>query len=204
MVVLWSEYNGKKLKRLKMVLKRTKAPKIPQIGSEDTQIGVSAVFGTQKPEIGAEAGRGLPPLRVAATPGAGAESSGLPSIEGLDTEALISLRSQIEANLPPTKLSQLDLEAEILLQYHQVKSMLAKVSGDANVPANQKAQVANSCASVLEQLIKMQTRMYSAERIKAIEVAVIKTLKMLPAESQQAFFTAYEMTYAQAQEAAAA
>ncbi len=115
-------------------------------------------------------------------------------VPNLGIEELLRQRAAIDALLPAVKLADLDLEKEVVIQYQQAKALLQSVmSSDA--PANQKAQVANSCASVLDQLIKMQARLYSAERVKAIEAALIKTLKCLPKETQEAFFVQYERNY---------
>lgn len=111
-----------------------------------------------------------------------------------DINALLRARAEIDARLPASKLADLDLETEVVLQYQQTKQLLLDVLGGSS-PANQKAQVANSCASILDQLIKMQARLYSAERLKAIEAALIKTLKTLPQDTQEAFFVQYERNY---------
>jgi hypothetical protein len=113
-------------------------------------------------------------------------------LDKMDVAELLELRQRIEARLPARKLEDIDLEQEIVFQYQGSKALLAKVTGDDGTPANQKAQVANSCASVLDQLLKMQTRIYSAERIKAIEQALVKAVKTLPVEAQQQFFVDYE------------
>lgn len=119
------------------------------------------------------------------------------SLNGLDINDLLELRARIDALLPPKRLDEMDLEAEILTQYHQAKALLGKVLGDAGVPTNQKAQVANSCTTILDQLLKMQTKLYSAERIKSIEQALIKAVRTLPAETQEQFFTEYQRIYAE-------
>lgn len=123
------------------------------------------------------------------------------AIEKLDLEGLLELKCRIEAMLPPTKLAELDLEGEVVMQYHRAKALMTTVVADEATPANQKAQVANSCASVLDQLIKMQTRLYSAERVKALEAALIKALKTLPSETQALFIETYEKIYATSQAA---
>lgn len=108
---------------------------------------------------------------------------------------LLALRSQIDARLPARALADLDLEEELVIQFQQTKGLLNRVMIDENVPANQKAQVINSCASVLGQITKMQTELYSAERVKALEAALIKALLTLPEATQLAFFIEYERLY---------
>ena len=122
-------------------------------------------------------------------------------LDQLDIEGLLKLRDEINTRLPPVALADLNLEGEIVMQYHRAKALMAKVLEQADTPANQKAQVANSCASVLDQLIKMQARLYDAERVKAMEMALIKSLKTLPTETQVLFFDTYEKAYAAQAEA---
>lgn len=128
----------------------------------------------------------------------------LSDISKMELEELLALKAQIEEMLPPAQLTEMDLEREIVMQYHRAKALLAKVVADSSTPANQKAQVANSCAAALESLVKMQTKLYSAERMKAVEQVLIKALKTLPTATQEEFFVAYEKIHAEMQEAEAA
>ncbi len=122
--------------------------------------------------------------------------SALPDISTLDIEGLIELQAQIEKALPPTRLEDIDLGRALALQFHRSQALLAKVlSADSGTPANQKAQVANTCASTLKQLIDMQQGLYNSEKVKVLESALIKTLKTLPKEAQEVFIAHYESTY---------
>lgn len=105
---------------------------------------------------------------------------------------LIELRGQIDSLLPPRKLSDVDIEEELLLQFAQTKVLYSHVIENQETPANQRAQVANSCTAILEQLIKMQTRLYSAERVKAVEQATIRVMREMGEEVQARFFEIYE------------
>ena len=106
---------------------------------------------------------------------------------------LYALRQDIDSRLPPRTLSDVDLVEELLLQYQIAKAMMASVLSQAGVPANQKAQVLNSCASVLEQVTKTQTALYNAERIKAIEQSLEKAFANAPQHVKEAFYTRYEV-----------
>lgn len=114
------------------------------------------------------------------------------SLDGLDLNGLLELRGRIDARLPPRSLAELDLEEEVLLQFARTKQLYDDVVIDKGTPANQKAQVANSCSAILAQLVKMQETIYSAERMKAIEGAVIRTLRAFPEDLQKRFFETYE------------
>ena len=127
----------------------------------------------------------------------------LPSQTGLNlamftlTE-LMQLREDIHARLPPRKLAELDLEQELVLQFQQSKFLLNSVIADPNTPANQKAQTSNSTASILEQLAKLQDRLYNSERVKALETALVRAIRDLPEAEQLIFFSTYEKLYAEA------
>jgi hemoglobin-like flavoprotein len=116
-------------------------------------------------------------------------------VEHLTEEELFDVLSRVYQRLP-MQLTDLNLEQELMLQYRQTKLLMHSVVNDKATPANQRAQVANSCASVLDQINKMQTRLYTAERLKMIEQALVKAVKQhLPAEAQAQFFEAYEKIY---------
>lgn len=105
---------------------------------------------------------------------------------------LLDLRARVDRYLPPRSLAEIDLEEELLLQFARTKSLYDTVVEDSETPANQRAQVANSCTAILEQLIKMQTKLYGAERVKALEQVLVKVMKTLPETTQREFFDRYE------------
>ena len=63
------------------------------------------------------------------------------------------------------------------------------------MPANQKAQLINSCASLLSQMTKTQTELYGAERLKRMEQALIETLKTMDLKIYEQFMVAYSELY---------
>lgn len=108
----------------------------------------------------------------------------------MSVEELLALRAEIEEALPARHLKDLDLEKELVFQFLQVKTLQADTMSDDEAPANQKAQVANACASTLGQLAKAQSEIYSAERMKAVEQILIRTLRRYP-ELAAAFLADY-------------
>jgi hypothetical protein len=113
-------------------------------------------------------------------------------LEQLSLHALLDLRAQIDERLPARSLGEIDLEEELLLQFARTKSLFEAVVEDDKTPANQRAQVANSCSAILEQLVKMEAKLYSSERVKALEQVLVRALKTLPEAQQVAFFERYE------------
>ena len=118
-------------------------------------------------------------------------------VEGLDLDAmsvdeLRELRDEIDRRLPEEKLSQMDLTQELLSQYRLVQRLQTDVLEDDEVPANQRAQVAGQVASTLQQLVKMQTEFHNAERFRAIENLLIKSIKLMPLDVAESFIAEYE------------
>jgi len=113
-------------------------------------------------------------------------------LAGFSIEGLLALRAQIDERLPATQLKDLDLETELVIQFQVVKTLQTRVMDDKTTPSNQRAQVANSCASTLQQLTKMQAEFYTSERFKAIESALIKLLRKWPEGEVETFFDEYE------------
>lgn len=120
-----------------------------------------------------------------------AEEKPKDSLDALDVAGLIALRSNIDARLPPLSISQMNLEEELLLQYHAAKALVAKAAGDDTIPTNQKAQVQNSCAAILKTLADAQVAVYSSERVKAIEQALEKAFQGYDDSIKKAFFERY-------------
>ena len=105
---------------------------------------------------------------------------------------LVRFRDEITRQLPATELSKLNLEEEVLLQYHVLRELQADVLATEDIPANQRAQVANSVASILKTLADQQVALYSSERFKEIENLLIRTLTLLPEAQASSFIVEYE------------
>lgn len=112
--------------------------------------------------------------------------------KSLPEDLLIQYINEIRECLPATKLSDLNLEEEMLLQFHTIRNLQSEILVDQSVPANQRAQVANSVAATLNKLVEMQLAIYSSERFKAIELALIRVLSKLPEAAAKEFLDEYE------------
>ena len=95
-------------------------------------------------------------------------------------------------------LKNLDLDAELYNAYAKAKNYLADVQSDDQVPPNQVAQVFNTISAILKEIVKMQTELHNAEKVKKLEAAMIQAIKLAPPESQQAFLEEYEKILAEA------
>lgn len=113
-------------------------------------------------------------------------------IQDWNVEELLNLRAEIDRLLPSTKLNEMDLEKELVLQYHKVVALQTRVLEDDRTPANQLAQVSNAVAGTLQNLVSMQSKFHTSERFKELESRLIKTLNKMPDEHTREFFTWYE------------
>lgn len=107
-------------------------------------------------------------------------------------DELIRIRDEITQALPPIKLSEMDLENEMLLQFHSVRQLQTDCLSDTTLPLNQRAQVSNSVSSVLTKLVELQSEVFSSERFKLIESILIRCLRTLPENVAVDFLTQYE------------
>lgn len=113
-------------------------------------------------------------------------------LDSFSVAELLELRQQIESRLPASELSDMNLEQELVYQFLKVKELQDTGFREDRTPLNQKAQVANSVATTLDALVKMQKGVYTSERFKAIENFMIQALKKLPRETAEAFLEEYE------------
>ena len=88
-------------------------------------------------------------------------------------------------------LKNLDLDAELYNAYAKAKNYLADVQSDESIPPNQLAQLMNTISAILKEIVKMQTELHNAEKVKKLEAAMIQAIKLAPKKSQDVFFTQY-------------
>jgi len=106
-------------------------------------------------------------------------------------QALLAERARIDSMLPPRTFSDINVEEELMLQYALAKELQVNVMASADVPANQQAQVMNTCASTLAKIQDTQSKFYSQERFKRIEAMLISQLKKWPIEMATDFINEY-------------
>ena len=122
----------------------------------------------------------------------GGESPKDPLAEMSQSE-LRRLRGEIDRLLPDKQtLGEMDMPSELMSQFQVVKDLQDSVINDSEVPANQRAQVAGAVASTLQQLVKMQSDFYTAERFRSIENLMIQYMKKLPLDEANRFLDEYE------------
>lgn len=114
------------------------------------------------------------------------------ALDAYTLQELLDLRTRIERRLPARSLRELDLEAELALQFAALQQLQNSVIDDDDTPANQKAQVANSLSAALVNLVKLQSDVHNSERMKKIESLLIDALRELPVEAVEAFLARYE------------
>ena len=113
-------------------------------------------------------------------------------LSGMPVDQLLALRAQVNAALPARSLKDLDLSQELVFQVLALQAAQQKALGDDDTPTNQVAQAMNALSAALTTLVKLQSDVYTSERLKKIEHTLIETLEKLPAEAKEAFLAAYE------------
>lgn len=102
---------------------------------------------------------------------------------------LITLRDRINSLLP--NADSLNLQQELILQFISAKELFKRAQLDDETPLNQVAQVINSTTAILKQLTDAQIKLYTAERNRALEQALIELLKESDPEACQEFMEEY-------------
>lgn len=120
-----------------------------------------------------------------------AKDRGIP-LDSMDLLELLALRDEIDAKLPKTTLKDVNVEQEVLLQYIRVKELQSHVAQDRSVPTNQRAQVSNTVAKCLSEIVRMRSEVYNTEQFRLMEAALAKALKTLPEAAQTVFYGAYQ------------
>ena len=119
------------------------------------------------------------------------------NLDLLSPDELLELRKEIDQRLPTSSLNDLNLEKELVLQLLTVQKLQREVLAESDIPANQKAQTVNAVAANLATLAKLQTEVYTSERLKKVEQVLISVLQEMPMEQQEAFLDAYETALGQ-------
>jgi hypothetical protein len=114
----------------------------------------------------------------------------LKPLSEMSDEEMLDLRNEIDSRLN-IAIADLNLTEELGLQYRQGKVLLSSIQNDKTTPANQKAQVFNSVGAQLGQIVKMQSDVFSMQRLKKFEIAFIKAAETLPQAAKEAFFDLY-------------
>lgn len=113
-------------------------------------------------------------------------------LDEMEPEQLIEVYEEVRKRLPPIHIAKMNVEEELLLQFHTIRKLQTEIIGEDGVAPNQKAQVANTVGNCLERIAKMQDEIYDSERFKRVESLLIRMLRKLPKEVAEEFMKDYE------------
>lgn len=113
-------------------------------------------------------------------------------LDSMAPEQLIEVYEEVRKRLPPIQIAKMNVEEELLLQFHTVRKLQTEIIGEDGVAPNQKAQVANTVGNCLERIAKMQDEIYDSERFKRIESLLIRMLRKIPKDVAEEFLRNYE------------
>ena len=108
-------------------------------------------------------------------------------LKRMSNKELLELRNQVDAELG-VELKDLNLGEELGLLFRQGKQLLEDVLDDPDVPANQKAQVFNTVKGQVDKLVATRQVVFSQERLKRFEMALIKVINMAGNDTMKAEF----------------
>lgn len=113
---------------------------------------------------------------------------------GLHGEQIPQQRKLAEVVSTTGSLKDLNLDSELYAAYAGAKNFLAELQNTepGTVAPNHVAQVFNTISAILKEIVKMQTDLYNAERLKRLEYSVIQAIKLAPKDVQDVFFEQYE------------
>ena len=103
----------------------------------------------------------------------------------LDDEEADSLPLEDLSNIET--ISDLDIDKALITHYKEAIALLS-----TSAPLNQKAQAMGVIINILTQISRLQIDLYSADKFKQYEDALIETLKEFP-EIKTAFLEKYEL-----------
>lgn len=94
--------------------------------------------------------------------------------------------------LPAIALKDMDVEQELMLQYQTLKAAQREALDDPETTTSAKASISNSVSSTLAKVASLQIEIYSSERFKNIEMALIRLLGKLPEDQAREFLEEYK------------
>ncbi len=77
-------------------------------------------------------------------------------------------------------LTAIDVGEELATNYQKAVELRDLCLYDPEIPANQKAQVLNSVLSITKTLAEVRTALFDAERMRRIEIALVRVLQKYP------------------------
>lgn len=119
--------------------------------------------------------------------------------KGMLTTELVRHMSELRKYLPPLKLEEVNVEEQMLLQLAILGELQGSVIGDENISVQHKVQAANAVSKAIADLADRQHDLYSSERVKRLETALIKAVREhMPEEATEAFLLVYARIAAEA------
>lgn len=108
-------------------------------------------------------------------------------LKSMSNKELLELRNRVDLELG-VEIKDLNLGEELGLLFRQGKQLLEDVLDDPEVPANQKAQVFNTVKGQVDKLVATRQVVFSQERLKRFEMALLKVVNMAGNEAMKAEF----------------
>lgn len=107
---------------------------------------------------------------------------------------LYHLRQEIDALLPAVKLTDMNLEEELVIQYQLAKTLQKSVmeNDSKGTPDKEKSQLLKNATATLQSLINLQSTVYTSERLKFVESCMRNAFEGVSLDIRTKFFESYE------------
>jgi len=113
--------------------------------------------------------------------------------KGMSVAELLRHKSELERCLPPRQLVDINVEEQLMLQYAVMREFQESIISDNETAANQRAQVGSAVSKLILDIADRQKEVYSSERVKRLETALIRACRdHMPEEACKQFLEAYE------------
>lgn len=123
-----------------------------------------------------------------APPAAAATSAADINVEAMSVSERLALHARIEASLPARSLKEVSLDKTLVLQLLAAQELQKTVLEDDEATPTQKSQVTNTLTTVINELAKLQVKLFSSERMKDIEGVLIDCVNDHMTPEQREFF----------------
>lgn len=113
--------------------------------------------------------------------------------KGMSVAELTRHMADLRRHLPPTELKDINVEEELLLQFAVMREFQTSIISSDKIQANQRAQVGSAVSKLILDITDRQSEVYSSERVKRLETALIRACRdHMPEAACEQFIKAYE------------
>lgn len=112
--------------------------------------------------------------------------------EHMEEAELLAYFTELREHLPSMEMAGMNVEEELMLQYRTLKAAQREAMDDPKAKTTEKASISNAVSTTLARIAALQNEVYTSERFKNIETALIRLLKTWPEPQVRQFLEDYK------------